>query len=570
MTQAPSPLRLDSVTVRYENAERPTPDCASLKIEPGQVTLVLGPSGSGKSTLALAACGLIPHAVPAYLGGRVLVAGLDTHEHAVAELSTSISMVFQDPDAQIVTGTVLDEVCFGPENLTLPVGDVLSRAERALRTVGLWERREENPDCLSGGGKQRLAIACALAMRSPVIVLDEPTANLDPAGVVDVYAALAEVVADGEHSLLLIEHNLDACIDLVDQLVVIDGAGRLAMIGTVDEVLRQRSDELSELGVWMPVATCAAMQLRAVGVSLHPLPTSTAELATALDAQPHLPEPATTVTAECSAPEAPAAVRIQGLTISRQGRNVLADVNLELAPGSFLAVVGTNGAGKSTLLHALAGVRPPPRGTIRVDGIDPATASLRELSRRVGFVFQNPEHQFICDTTADELAHSLRVHSVPAQTISSRVDQMLERLDLIAERDRHPFLLSGGQKRRLSVGTALIGGARVLVLDEPTYGQDRDRAAELLDLLSLLREEGTTVIAATHDMQLVAEHATQIAVLSEGRLLAHGPTRSVLDSDALEGAGLLPPPLVTAMRSLKHHSSWNEVTRLSDLPGGDR
>ncbi|MEB4613391.1 ABC transporter ATP-binding protein [Leucobacter sp. M11] len=560
-------LRVESLSIRYEQDGLPTPQRASFDIAPGTVTLLLGPSGSGKSSLSLAACGLIPQVIPAQLDGRVLVDGRDTTQHRVAELSTGIGMVFQDPDAQIIMGTLLDEVCFGPENLLLPVDDVLSRAEQALRAVGLWGRRHESPDRLSGGGKQRLAIACVFALRSPVIVLDEPTANLDPVGVADVYATLADIVADGAHALLLIEHNLDACVDLVDQVVVLDHRGRPVMTGTVDEVLRARSDELEALGIWLPVATRAARQLRHGGVTLAPLPTTPAELARALDAHPCLP-----ALPETSAPPAPpnrgTAVRISGLTVMRGERTILDRIELTVGSGDFLAILGVNGAGKSTLLHAIAGVVPPAPGVVEIDGLDPATAPIRELSRRIGFVFQNPEHQFVCETVAEELAHTLRVHGVPDEEARVRGAAMLTRLELTAERDRHPFLLSGGQKRRLSVGSALIGGASVLVLDEPTYGQDRDRAAELLRFLRELRADGTTVIVATHDIQLVADHATHAAVLAGGTITAHDSTQTLFAGDACERAGLLPPPLVAAMRSLTRHAGWRGVTRLADLPGG--
>lgn len=549
--QPPPPLRIDSLTVRYEDAERPVPDSASLYIQPGQVILVLGPSGSGKSTLALAACRLIPHANPAAIGVRALVAGLNTREHKVAELSTRISMVFQDPDAQIVTGTVLDEVCFGPENLALPVNEVLVRSERALRTVGLRERRGENPDHLSGGGK--LCI---------VIVLDEPAANLDPAGVIDVNAALAEVISDGEHSLLLIEHNLDACINLVDQLVVIDRTGRPAMTGTVDEVLREQAHELVALGVWMPVATCAALQLKTVGVSLDPLPTNPAELAAALDTQPNLPKPAEAVNAEPHFLDAPM-VSVQGLSVAQNGRTVLASVDLEVAHGAFLAVVGGNGAGKSTLLHAIAGVAPPPRGTVRIDWRRSRRRQRARAFPTSGIRVPEPRAsvhlRHRCRRTR---AHAPRPRCPRADHPQpSQPDAGAPRPDRRTQLAPVPAL--GRPETPPVRGTALIGGARVLVLDEPTYGQDQDRAAELLDLLSALRDEGTTVIAATHNLRLVA-------VLAEGRILTQGPTGSVLSSAELVEAGLLPPPLVTAMRSLRHHPAWRTIIRLPGLPKDPR
>src|SRR5918994_7645099 len=255
----PAPLlELDRVSIRHEGSVRSTPVDVSFSVARGEVVLLLGPSGCGKSTLPLALAGLVPHGVPAELVGTVRVAGLDSREHPVGVLSEHVAMVFQDPDAQIVTGTVLDEVCFAPENQLAEVGDVLARAERALKLVGLWDRRGENPDRLSGGGRQRLAIACALAMAAPVLLLDEPTANLDPRGIEEVYAALAELVASGDRAILLVEHNLDAAVGFVDRVVVLDQDGGLAADGTVDEVLRGRADELHEMGVWLPVSAIAA------------------------------------------------------------------------------------------------------------------------------------------------------------------------------------------------------------------------------------------------------------------------------------------------------------------------
>lgn len=567
-------LELDEVRIRHDGAERATPDGVSLTVRPGEVVLVLGPSGCGKSTLALALDGLVPHAVPAELDGTVSIAGLDSREHPVGVLSEHVAMVFQDPDAQVVTGTLLDEVCFGPENQLVPVADVLARAERALKLVGLWERRGDNPDRLSGGGRQRLAIACALAMASPVLVLDEPTANLDPAGIDEVYAVLRELASTRDHAIVLIEHNLDSAVDVVDRVVVLDADGRLALDGPVREVLREHVDELLALGVWLPVSTLAALRLRAAGLRLDPLPLTPAELAAALDALDVLPEPRPDPSAARTDGSDPA-IRVRGLSVRRGGRRgpiVVHDVDLDVAVGEFLAVVGTNGAGKTSLLQAIAGVIPAPAGVVDVLGLDPQRADARERSRRIGFVFQNPEHQFVATTAAAELETSLRVQGVPEAERAAAVERMLTRFGLTALREQHPFLLSGGQKRRLSVGTALIAGAPVLALDEPTFGQDRERAAELLDMLRTLNEQGTTVLVVTHDLQLVADYATRIAVMSDGRILGSGPTADVLAGPLIEEAGLRHPPLARATRGLARHPEWHGVTRMSQLPasGGAR
>lgn len=549
-------LRVRDLSLTHADAAHPSPRDVTFDIDAGEVVLLLGPSGSGKSTLTLALNGLIPHALPATLVGTVEAGGIDTASAQTATLSTHVAMVFQDPDAQIVTGSVYDEVAFGPENLRLPLDVVESRVEEALRRVGLWERRDENPDHLSGGGRQRLAIAGALAMGSPLIVLDEPTANLDPQGIDDVYAALSEVVATGDRAILLVEHNLDAAMAFVTRAIVLDGDGRVSFDGPAAEVIRDHADELVRMGVWLPAATLAALRLRERGFSLAPLPLSPQELAAALDREDVSPSTPRRAADEISPPSGEATARVEpiirarGLTVRRRRTEILHGIDLDLEPGSLTAIVGANGAGKTTLIQALAGVVPPPRGQVRVDGIDPGTASPRDLAARIGFVFQNPEHQFIAPTVFDELAHGLRLRHVPDDEISTRVGEMLARFGLEHKAGVHPFLLSGGEKRRLSVGTALITRPRVLALDEPTFGQDRARAAELLDLLQSLRAEGTTIVIVTHDLHLVAEHTSHVVVLAEGRVRAAGPTATLLQDEQLfADAGLRLPPLQRVLAS---------------------
>ncbi|KQZ23459.1 ABC transporter ATP-binding protein [Microbacterium sp. Root553] len=568
-------LSVRDLSVAHADAAHPSPADVSFDVHRGEVVLLLGPSGSGKSTLTLALNGLIPHAVPATMSGVVVAGGLDTADTPTASLSTRVAMVFQDPDAQIVTGTGYDEVAFGPENLRLPLDEVHRRAEDALRRVGLWERRDENPDRLSGGGRQRLAIACALAMGSPLIVLDEPTANLDPQGIDDVYAALTDVIAAGDRAILLVEHNLDAAMGFVTRTIVLDAAGRVAFDGPADEVIRRHADELVAMGVWLPAATLAALRMRELGLHIPEIPLTPAELASALADRPSVglqdhgtdagPQPVDRPDIRASilqaarawGPIAPSIdesdavsgspspiIRARGLTVRRHRTEILHGLDLDIAPGTLTAIVGANGAGKTTLLQALAGVVPPPRRQVSVDGMDPGSASPRELANRIGFVFQNPEHQFIAHTVFDELAHGLRLRRTPDAEVTVRVDAMLERFGLEAKAHVHPFLLSGGEKRRLSVGTALITRPRVLALDEPTFGQDRARASELLALLHDLRDEGTTILIVTHDLALVAAHASHTVILADGRVHAAGRTTDLFrDERPFVDAGLRLPAL---------------------------
>lgn len=590
-----------SVRVRHPGATAWTPDEVDVDVAPGEVLLILGPSGCGKSTFALTFNGLVPHAVPAEFAGTMTVGGVSTREASVAELSERVAMVFQDPEAQLVTRTVLDEVCFGPENRLVPAAEVEARAEGALRAVGLWDRRDENPDILSGGGKQRLAIACALALGSPLLVLDEPTSSLDPAGAEEVYRLLGELTAPGStRSVVLVEHDLDLALGIVDTVLVLDGAGRPFASGPVREVLRARAEDLEALGVWLPTPTTAALRMRRAGIPLDPLPLTAGELAAAL-ADPGVDgagEPAgaggsevaggggawAEVCAETQGDrggaegpsgagpgrdaEARPAVSVTGLTVKRGGRRILNEVSLRVPRGDFLAVVGPNGAGKSTLVQSLAGVLRVPRGTVEVLGLEPARASASALRETIGFVFQNPEHQFVAHTVQDELALGLRQRRLPEAEVTAGVDRMLTLLDLHAHRSSHPFRLSGGQKRRLSVGTALIEGAPVLVLDEPTSGQDRARAADLLELLAALNATGTTVIVVTHDLGLIGQYARHVAILDEGRVVALDETARILgDRALLEAHALRQPPLVRALAGPSIPVELRGLTRLADLPG---
>ncbi|KQQ66640.1 ABC transporter ATP-binding protein [Microbacterium sp. Leaf320] len=573
-------LRVRDLSITHADAAHPSPEEVSFDIHPGEVVLLLGPSGSGKSTLTLALNGLIPHAVPATMTGSVEAGGLDTADTLTATLSTHVAMVFQDPDAQIVTGSVYDEVAFGPENLLLTLDEVGARTEDALCRVGLWDRRQENPDRLSGGGRQRLAIACALAMGSPLIVLDEPTANLDPQGIDDVYAALTDVVAAGDRSILLVEHNLDAAMGFLTRTIVIDHAGRVVFDGPPADVIRTNAAELVAMGVWLPAATLAALRMQDAGAHFDELPLTPDELAAALaaatvhsvstrSARSTTEENTRPTTGDSTRPttedstrslseersdetkrpgSAPAVstpiISARGLTVRRHRTEILHGIDLDIAPGTLTAIVGTNGAGKTTLLQSLAGVVPPPKRQVNVDGVDPGAASPRELASRIGFVFQNPEHQFIAHTVFDELAHGLRLRHTPDVEVTERVDSMLARFGLEAKADVHPFLLSGGEKRRLSVGTALITRPQVLALDEPTFGQDRARASELLALLHDLRDEGTTILIVTHDLQLVAEHASHTVVLKDGRVHAADRTDVLFrDETPFVEAGLRLPAL---------------------------
>jgi energy-coupling factor transport system ATP-binding protein len=598
MTAEPAIL-VEGLSFRYRTRKRPALREVSFAVARGETLLILGPSGGGKSTLALCLNGLIPHSLHGELRGRVQVDGCEVRTASVAEMARRVGLVFQDPDAEFCMLRVDDEIAFGLENLRVAAAEMPARIARALDLVGLTGAEKMRIERLSGGARQRLALACVLAMDPPVLVFDEPTSNLDPAGAEEVFAEIARLKARGGRTIVIIEHRLDHLMGVVDRVLVLGPDGSLVALGAPAEVLRWHADDLERFGVWIPQVSEVANRLVRRGVHLETYPTTVDQAVRAFGPLVReAPEPvradrvtapevggstspargssadrsepvarswvanATTVEAKVRGREravaagetapAPPAIHIAGLTcVYPNGKVALRDVTLSVPAGRFVAVVGPNGAGKSTLAAHLIGAVRPPAGAVRLFGRDVRTTPPEALARLVGYVFQNPEHQFVARTVFEELAFGLRVRRVPEPEIAARVEAMLADFGLAALGLANPFTLSHGEKRRLSVATMLILGQEVLVLDEPTFGQDRQNTVALMAKLVDLHHAGRTIVLITHDVRLVAEYAEEVAVLIEGAVAFAGPTDDLFRDPALqERAHLAPPPLLELGRKL--------------------
>ena len=546
-----TPIEIENLSVKYAGRKRPTLEGVNLALRPGETTLILGASGSGKSTLALTLNGLIPHSLGAIVGGAVRVGGIDTQASRVAELAQTVGIVFQDPEAQFVTLTVEDELLFGLENLCVPPQEMDARVDAALAAVGMGGWRRRRVDRLSGGQKQRVALAALLALGPRVLVFDEPTANLDPRGTREVFALLAELKARGEHTIVLIEHKLDALMHLIDRVVVLGAAGVPLADGPPRTVFDRDGDLLEREGVWLPQVTLLARRLRGRGMALAPFPMTLADADAAL--ADHSPARGATRLADArdrsatTAPAAPPVIEVRGLSFSYGPQAILRDIALTIRRGEFVALVGANGAGKTTLAQHLVGIVAAPRGIVLLEGKDVGRLRASEIARRVGYVFQNPEHQFVTDSALDEVAYGLRTLGQPPAKAEEQAAALLERFGLARYARANPFTLSHGEKRRLSVATMLAMGQDLLILDEPTFGQDERNARELLMLLRELHAEGRTVIVVTHDMALVAEHAARVVALAEGRIIFDGTSRDLFARPALLAAAHLAPPPIAEL-----------------------
>ena len=529
------------VGVRHAGHEDWQPLNTTFSLTPGKLIALIGPSGCGKSSLTLTLNGLIPHSVPSAYRGSVLVRGHEVGQQRIAELATTVAMVLQDPDSQIVTTTVLDEVTWGLSNLQLPADEIRHRAHKALAQVGLLDEALRNPWELSGGQRQRLVLASALAMRPALLVLDEPTANIDPATGQHIYRILAETAGQGT-AVLVVEHDLDPVIGHVDEVIALDADGATLVQGPPREVLHQGRDVLTAAGIVLPTCVRWAAEFPELATTLT--------LDEGIEALRSQPAARSRLTEQVTASARPA-VDSPGLSLENlhlrlgsggQEHTVLDGVSLHAPAGAVTAVIGVNGAGKSSLLSSLAGLHPRSRATSCQLPSGPLRLTCPD--HRVGYVFQNPQHQFLHPTLREELAHSGRITGIPEEELRPEVDAALAELDLTEDQDLSPFLLSGGQQRRLSVATALSEGREVLCLDEPTFGQDAASTRTLMALLHRSADQGTTVIVATHDLGLVLDHAAHVVLLHDGRVVAEGRPTDVLTDPTLTESGLRPPPLL--------------------------
>lgn len=474
-----------------------------LDIAPGERVLVLGPSGSGKSTLMGGLAGLLGGTEEGEATGSLTVDGV-----APAEARGRVGLLMQDPEAQVVLARVGDDVAFGMENMGVAREEIWPRVENSLEAVGLSVPLDHSTTELSGGQKQRLALASILAMGPGLLLLDEPTANLDPSGVAEVRAAVETVVERTGATVVVVEHRVDVWASLVDRVIVVaDGA--IAADGPLDEVLAQQGDALRERGIWLPGDDVAAE----VGPAPEVPPASS-------DATP--------------------IARVTDLTIGYAAdAPVRSGIDLTIERGVSTCIVGVNGAGKSTFALTLAGLLPPLEGAVEVetsDGTagDPHEWSSKQLLGRMSMVFQEPEYQFLAATVAEELAIGPRAAGMSEEEIAPLVDEHLEALGLTALARANPMTLSGGEKRRLSVATALISAPELLILDEPTFGQDRGTWLGLVRLLRAALERGVTLVSITHDPAFVAAMGQRVVDLGQVG------TRGATPADPTDEAGAAP------------------------------
>jgi len=469
-------ITLESVSYAYPRTDRDAVSDITLSLKRGECVLISGHSGSGKTTLCLAAAGILEHEYGGKKSGRIVVNGKDIKDyHDLSDLSTSIGILFDDPDSQLIFTTVEEEILSALERRGFSPDEVEERLSRVLAVTGLEGLKDRPPHALSGGQKQRVVLATTLALGTDILILDEPTSELDEKGTDSIVSLLKELKSQGK-TILLVEQKYPRLASLVDRLVVLEN-GRIRTEGVPDQVLSDDVARRTLIPDFSGIRTEKVLERRK-----------------------------------------PPIIRTEGLFFSYGDEEALSCVDLEIAPGEFVAIVGENGSGKTTLIKHFIGLLRPEKGKVFVDGKDAGKAPVGELAHSVGLVFQNPDHMFFADSVYEEVAFGVDNLHIPDR--DKAVIDALSTVRLENVRNLYPRWLSRGERQRLAIGCILAMKPSVLILDEPTTGLDGAESREIIELLKRLQADGHTIIMVTHSREIAEECADRVVRMEAGKIVS--------------------------------------------------
>jgi len=561
---------LKNLSYRYPNAVEPSLKNINLDVEKGKFFLIMGSTGAGKTTLSLCLNGLIPQLLEGKLTGRVSVAGKDVGKTAVQSLSKVLGLVLQDPETQVIGRTVEEDTSFGPRNFLVPLDEIRQRVNQTLEKVRLQGYNDRLSEELSGGEKQRLAIAGVLVMEPEILVLDEPTSELDPAGRSEIYATLADLRRKKDLTIILVEHSSEELIYKADEVVVLN-QGELVWRGVPSELFRNlpllRQWGIKPLPVtqigwdfyekgWITLAEIPLDIPSAEGLIRELLPKYghwQGHLQGQAQRQVQVPGQGFGAgqrkdglfQQELDLSKKEIAVQIKDLNYQyNSDQTALRGINLMIEAGDFVALIGQNGAGKTTLAKHFNGLLKPTNGEVIIEGMNTLKYDTSDLSKTVGYVFQNPDHQIFSATVEKELEFGLKNAGFKGKEIKERVEQVLQYTGLERYRSVHPFSLGKGERQMIAVASILVLKPKVLIIDEPTTGSDWTGVQTMMALIHKLHTAGTTIIMISHDMDLVAQYAKRVIVLKEGGILLDGtPKRVFSNEQILLDSAIVPPQL---------------------------
>ena len=565
-------IDIEDVSFSYRETREPALNHISLAIGEGDFLGIIGPSGAGKSTLAACLSGAIPHHFGGTLYGAAHVAGKDTCEVTLTDISRIVGSVLQDIDTQMVASVVEDELLFGMENFGVPHDTIEQRLSDALQTVGIADLRDREIATLSGGQKQKVAIAAIMALQPRVLVLDEPTAALDPASSLLVFDTLAKINREQNVTVVVIEQKVALLSTFCNRVVVLDN-GKIALEGTPHEVF-SHAEELQRIGVDSPRVARISNSLARKNICSQASPCLTVDEAETLIERVAGNTSHNTSRIAAPSPHAPRAATAQNPVVAFEhvdfayplGGAAVHDLTLEVRPGELIGLVGQNGAGKTTFTKLLTGLLKPDAGSVRIAGADTKTTPTSVIARSCATLFQNPDRQICKETVEDEIAFGLELHGMESAHAHERAREAAQRFGLPL--DEAPFSLSRGQRQMVALASVLVVEPRVIVLDEPTSGLDYRECMTVMETVKQMAESGCAVIMVCHDMEVVSDFAERIAVMADGRILASGPSRDLFaQPELMRAASIEPPQVIELARRLSQSISpaFEGVSEVSDI-----
>ena len=576
-------IEISNLTFKYEGSQKNALENINLHVNKGDFLGIIGESGAGKTTLCSAINALIPHHFKGDYYGSVKVDGQDTFDIAPGLLALKVGSVFQDIDSQMLSTFVEDEILFGLENFGVPKDQIERRLSQALKDIGIEDLRYREIASLSGGQKQKVAIASILALEPEVLLLDEPTGELDPASSRQIFQLLGHLNREKGMTVIVVEQKIMLLCEFARTLAVMEG-GKLAACGPVREVL-QTVEKLEEKGVNIPRVVTLSRRLAREGL----IPSDIAvEKRLALNAKEaaelvgeickEMPGRAQNAAALADSaekrmksfdgkkPERDLAnktiIEFKNVNFSYRNDANIRDISVDIKKGDFVAIIGSNGAGKSTFSKLCNGLLKPSSGDVLVEGDNTKKVKTSKLAKKIAFLFQNPDRQICCNTVKEEIAFSLKNIGLSEEEVNRRVEKTLQ--DFAFDPDAEPFSLSRGQRQRLCLACLIAVRSDILILDEPTTGLDYKECIELMEKIRELNKEGTTVLMVCHDMEVVLDYASRVLVMTGGRLIADGATKWILgDDELLAQARLLQPQICeTATKLGKEYQGIFSVDEL--------
>jgi len=549
-------IDIKGLTYSYPTSKEPVLRDINLSVRKGEFLSIMGPTGAGKSTLCLTLNGIIPQSLSGKMDGSVVVEGMNTLQHGVHVLTSKVGITFQEPESQLFSMNVEEEVSFGPENLGVPPNEIRKRIDWALSAVHMEEFRHRSPFRLSGGQKQRVAIAAALSMMPQILVLDEPTSGLDPIGKTEVFSVVHELKKMQNMTVVMVEHESEEIALFSDRVIVMD-QGRIVLEGTPRDVF-SRTQTLLDIGLNVPQVCELSdkMNQKFQPSRLYSFLTlQDAEESILRDfsksksrsrASPEIDK--TEQRLSTVAKDQPSAVEVKDLHFEyEKGTEVIRGIDLDIHRGECVAIVGQNGSGKTTLVKHFNGLLRPTSGKIILNGVDTAGKTVAQLSKTVGYLFQNPDHQIFSTSVEEEIAFGPKNLGVGPEETERRVAEALKLVGLEEYRKVPPSTLGLGQRRKVTLASIVSMKPDVMILDEPTTGIDWNGSIQIMNSVRELNRQGHTIITITHSMRIVAQYAKRTIVLANGEVILDGPTREVFSKPDILRTTFLAPPQITSL-----------------------